>query len=74
MSPTGTVGHTGTQPARLDLDQLEDSVRYYFTKGLAPSTQRTYKSGKDRYVHFCQQAGIPALPVSEPHLCTFVAL
>ena len=51
----------------------QPTVQYYFTKGLVPSTQRTYKSGKDRYVKFCQDASIPALPVSEPHLCSFIA-
>ena len=36
-----------TKPAGLDVAELEKSVRMYFPKGLAPSTQRTYKSAQD---------------------------
>ena len=71
--PPGTVGCPGSQPAGLDLNKLEASVQYYFAKGLAPSTQRTYKSGKDQYLKFCQQANVAALPVTEPHLCSFAS-
>ena len=40
---------------RLDLGDLENSVLHYFTLGLTPSTQRTYRSGKDRYLKaLCQ--------------------
>lgn len=52
---------------------MEESVRYYFVKGLATSTQKTYKSGKDRYLSFCMHASLPALPVSQYVLCSFVA-
>ncbi len=52
---------------------MEESVRYYFIKGLANSTQRTYKSGKDRYITFCTNARIAALPVSQVGLSSFVA-
>ena len=48
-------------------------MRKYFTLGLAPSTQRTYKSGKERYLKFCQLAGALPLPVCESILCHFCA-
>ena len=41
--------------------------------GLAQSTQRTYKSGKDRYLKFCLQAGMCSVPTCEQVLCGFVA-
>ena len=41
--------------------------------GLAESTQRTYKSGKDRYLKFCLQAGMRSVPTCEQVLCGFVA-
>ena len=45
----------------------------YFSKGIAVSTQRTYKSGKNRYIDFCEKASVTPLPVREKHLCSFVA-
>ena len=42
-------------------------------KGLAQSTQRTYKSGKERYLKFCLQAGLQAVPTCEQVICCFVA-
>ena len=65
MNPTRTPRHPGDEPTRLDVEQLEDSVRKYFKLGLAPSTQHTYKSGKERYLKFCQLAGALPLPVCE---------
>ena len=48
-------------------------MRKYFTMGLASSTQRTYKSGKERYLKFCQLAGASPLPGGESILCRFCA-
>ena len=48
-------------------------MRVYFSKGIAASTQRTYKSGKNRYLDFCEKASVTPLPVREKHLCSFVA-
>ena len=73
---TSAARATGTadcQPARLDLEHLEESVRHFFTKGLAESTQRTYLSGKKRYLSFCARAGVSAVPAEEKLLCSFVA-
>ena len=52
---------------------MEDLVRYYFTKGLATSTQRTYKSAQDRFLQFCQARGFPPIPVSQSLLCMYVS-
>ena len=52
---------------------MEESVCFYFSKGLASSTQRTYKAGKNRYLKFCEHASIVPLPVCEKHLCSFVS-
>ena len=59
--------------AGLDLQKLEEAVQFYFTKGLAQSTLRTYRGGKDRYLKFCFQAVLNPLPVSEQVLCSFVS-
>ena len=45
----------------------------YFTWSLAASTQQTYSSGKNRFIKFCQQAGVAPLPACENVLCWFCA-
>ena len=72
-SATGGTRAADPPPSRLDLQGLEESVRFYFSKGLASSTQRTCKSGKSRYLKFCTKASVIPLPVCEKHLCSFVA-
>ena len=73
-SPTqGAGGVAGNSAARLDLQKLEETVQFYFTKGLTQSTLRTYRSGKERYLKFCSQAILNPLPVSEQVLCSFVS-
>jgi len=69
----GAGGVAGNSATRLDLQKLEEAVQFYFTKGLAQSTLRTYRSGKDRYLKFCSQAVLNPLPVSEQVLCSFVS-
>lgn len=48
-------------------------MEYYFQNGLAASTQRSYNSGKRRYLKFCQIKGSAPVPASEHQLCQFVA-
>jgi len=48
-------------------------VDFYFRQGLAASTQRTYTSAKNRYLEFCQRAGLAPLPASEDQFCRFVS-
>ena len=44
-------------------------MEYYFQNGLAASTQRSYNSGKRRYLKFCQSKGSAPVPASEHQLC-----
>lgn len=46
---------------------------FYFSNGLAPSTQKTYGSGKKRYITFCTELGLSPVPASEQQLCRFAA-
>ena len=48
-------------------------VQFYFNKGLATSTQRTYKSAQDRFLKFCQEGGFTPLPFSQSLLCSYVS-
>ena len=44
-----------------------------FKKGIAPTTERSYRTGRKKYVKFCEKYSRPPLPVSESGLCQFVA-
>ena len=47
---------------------------HYCDRGIADSTRRTYRSGLNRYLSFCQLFGVETpFPVSETSLCYFVA-
>ena len=52
---------------------MEDDVKFFYAKCLAPSTLQSYKSSKDRYTNFCRQASITPIPVSESKLRLFVS-
>ena len=45
----------------------------YFLQGLAPATQRTYQSAKNRYINFCRTFQLLAIPATEQQLCRFSA-
>ena len=68
----GPDGGSGDS-ARLDVGELEESAVFFFAKGLVDSSQKTYKSGKNRYLHFCQSVHCSPLPASEETLCKFVS-
>lgn len=57
----------------MDSSNLDQMVEYYLTQSLAPSTQKTYKSGKTKYINFCTQSSYDPLPVREAMLCKFAA-
>lgn len=57
----------------MDNNELEQMVQKYLGQAIAPSTLRTYKSGKARFSHFCEEYNYPLLPVSEDILCKYVA-
>ena len=59
-------------PPGLDLIKLDELVWFYFQAALAPSSQRTYRSGKNRYQKFGEKAAVTPIPVTEQTLCCFV--
>jgi len=59
----------------MDIARLDDAVRFYCDRGLAESTQRTYRCGINRYLSFCFAFNVTSpFPVSEARLCYFVAM
>ena len=52
---------------------MEGLVQFYFAKGLALSTQRTYKAGHDQYLKFCHAEGFTPLPLTENGVCAYVS-
>ena len=51
---------------------MDNSVSFYFAKGLAPSTHKAYTSAQNRYLHFCSANNLQPLPLSETSLSQFV--
>ena len=70
---TSAQGAAATPVTRLALPDLESTVSGYLAQSLAPSTFRTYQSGKRRFLRFCTDAGLQPLPLTENLLCLFVA-
>jgi hypothetical protein len=64
-------GTPSNLPARLGLASLDHAVELYFQSALAPTSQWTYASAQQRYVHFCTSFGLTPLPVSEHQLYQF---
>ena len=53
---------------------MDATVQELFSAGIAPSTQKTYRSGSKRFIQFCEQYGISEpFPVNEQVLVYFVA-
>ena len=53
---------------------MDTTVQELFSAGIAPSTQKTYRSGSKRFIQFCEQYGISEpFPVNEQVLVYFVA-
>ena len=52
---------------------MENDSTFYFTKGLADSSRRTYKSAENRYLNFCDRGNWTPLPVCESLLCKYVS-
>lgn len=57
----------------MDLQKLDQAAQKYFSKGLAESTQRAYKSAQKRYISFCGEHKLTAVPASELVLCRYVS-
>ena len=58
---------------RLDLQELDKAVKFYFQSGIAASTQKAYNSVKKRYIMFCSDKGPIPLPATENQLCLYVS-
>ena len=69
----GGVGCASGLEAGLDVPQLVRTVEELFREGLAPTTRRTYATGKRRYLRFCESLGLSPTPASEQVLQVFVA-
>ena len=69
----GTGGGRSNQ-ARLDRRRVGETVDYFFSKGLAESTKRSYAVARARYHRFCDGKGWIPVAVSKPVVCAFVAL
>ena len=74
MQTTAAVQYVGQQETRLDLADLEKDVQKYFENGLAGTTRRTYQSGINKFVHFCNIYHVTSpLPVSQSLLCSYIS-
>jgi hypothetical protein len=52
---------------------LDDLVGQYIDASISPATKRTYAAGQRRYLKFCMSTGVRPLPLTEGHLCRYVA-
>ena len=52
---------------------MDGRATFYFAQGLAGSSVRTYQSGVNRFLKYCQLNKYMCIPVSEVVLCGFVS-
>ena len=57
----------------MDVSYLEKLIQFYFAKGIAPSTQRTYKAAQERYLRFCRDGNFDPLPLTQSILCAYIS-
>lgn len=73
-NPTRSAHPPSGTSAGLDLSNLDTIVQEFSSAGLAPSTLKSYRSGRMRFLHFCDQYKLsPPFPVTERTLVFFVA-
>ena len=65
-------GPSGTSAAGLDFPRLVPVIQDLFSAGLAESTKRVYKTGKGRYIQFCDNLKLVPFPTLENTLLLFV--
>ena len=63
----------GAGNSRLGVSNMDSRASYYFTQGLAGASIRTYQSGVNRFLRYCQSNNCVCAPVSEVVLCGFVS-
>ena len=59
--------------ARLALAELVPVVHQLFAAGIVPSTAKTYMSGQNQYLKFCEKYYLQPFPTSKSALILFVA-
>ena len=57
----------------MDIANLVPVVHQLFASGLADSTRKVYRSGEERYLRFCESAGLSPFPTAENVLLLFVS-
>ena len=58
----------------LDVSSLDSTVQFFSSRGVAPSTNKTYQSALRRFYSFCSSFTVPSpFPVSEAILCYFAS-
>ena len=73
LSSPPITNHPGGPKSHMDIHQLDEALRQYFTAALTNSTHKTYTAAERRYLSFCKDFNLAPLPVSESTLCYFVA-
>ena len=66
---SGGYGDLGTTGLAVPL--VGPTLQRLLQAGLAAYTQRAYMEGKRKYLTFCQESGMPPLPVTEQKLSAF---
>eukprot|EP00117_Sycon_ciliatum_P034800 scpid21606/ scgid26485/ Integrase/recombinase xerD homolog len=70
----GTHGTAPSGHADLAHTGLTEDVARLASLAIAPSSRRTYSASERRYLDFCQQHGVVALPGSDVTRCYYAAL
>lgn len=57
----------------MDIQGLDQLVSQFIGESIAPSARRVYMTAERRYLAFCQATNTPPIPLTEQHLCRYVA-
>ena len=69
--PTGTVASNSSAGGLCGV--LDDGARRLMSRGLAPSTRRSYRVGQEHFLRLCNLLQVPAVPASGDVLLQFAA-
>ena len=72
-NPKDSVGPASLNQTRLGVTYLDLHISQLFEAGLSEATARAYRSGRHRYLNFCNTYNFSPLPLQELILCRFVA-
>jgi len=68
-----TVAQGTLRTATIDIHFLRRQAQYYYSYGLARTTQSTYSVGQQRFQSFCHAIQASSSPASEATLILFAA-